>query len=377
MSKKTLSRTIKISLLLAAGVYMAWFVYQVLDYTRPEDRSSLYPNEIIGIYHIHSHFSDGKKDLNYIIKTADQSQADFLILTDHGNLNLKSLQASGFKSNVLVLGGSELSLNRGHLVVMGLPPPFFPFSHTAEEAGYQIKQKKGFSVIAHPYSKNRWSWEKKNPYSGMEIINADSMLKSSFPGIIPYLPFLLIKPEITALKMLHSPRTNLMKWDNINLQRPFYGYYAADAHMFYSALFQLLRLHIPLNEALSSDYQTAASQIHSALAQGRFFNSIDGAADASGFRFWGENKNRRIPMGSTTAFEPGTILHIQLPGPQTCKARLIHNGSPVPIHSGKHIRYNADKPGFYRVEVYLPNSRLSESCPWILSNPIFFEEKSQ
>ncbi len=376
MKKNQISRWIKISLLSVLGVYLVWLVCQTLNYSPPEDHSFRISNEVIGIFHVHSHFSDGKKDLNFIAAAAARSGADFLILTDHGNPNLESQQASGFKSGVLILGESELSLNRGHLVAIAIQPPFLPLSRSAGEAAVQIKQRQGFSVIAHPYSKNRWSWGDSDQYSGMEIINADSMFRSSFPGIIPYLPFLLFKPEITAIKILHPPLANLKKWDDINRRRPFYGYYATDAHMFYRPLFSLMRLHVPLNEEPAADFQSAASQVYSALAQGRFYNGIDGASDTSGFRFWGEEGNRHIPMGSSAGWTPETILHIQLPQAKVSRLRLIHNGSAIPLNPSDHLQFRPKKSGFYRVEVYLQHHFLSEDCPWILSNPIFLEKQS-
>ncbi|MFO7866458.1 MAG: hypothetical protein R6V02_06565 [Candidatus Aminicenantes bacterium] len=373
--KKTLNRRwIIFSLVAVLGVYSFWVVFQVLRYSHPTDLSFRFPNEIVGVYHVHSHFSDGKKDVNAIAAAAAGCRLDFLILTDHGNPNLQSQQASGIKAGVLVLGGSELSLNRGHLVAMNIQPPFTPLSGTAEIASFQIEQKGGFSVIAHPYSKSRWSWGKENRYSGMEIINADSMLKSSFPGILPYLPILLFKPEVTAIKMLRYPRANLMKWDDINRRRPLYGYYAADAHMFYKALFSLLRLHVLLEKSLDSDFKTASAQIYTALSQGRFYSGIDGAADTSGFRFWAENPDGRIPMGSSAPLTSATRLHIELPAAQLCRVRLIHNGSVLPLQPEKHIQFKPENPGFYRVEVTLKKSLLSENCPWILSNPIYLKE---
>jgi hypothetical protein len=375
MKKKSAARRIKIALVSALAIYLTWFGYQLLQFNQAAAPFRSLPNELVGIFHVHSQFSDGAKNLDFISEAAAASGADFLILTDHGNLNLESIQASGHKSGILILGGSELSLNRGHLVTMNIPPPYYPLSHDAEKAAFQIFKKKGISVIAHPYSKNRWSWGETGYYSGMEIINADSMLKSSFPEIIPYLPFLLVKPEITAVKMLHSPRANLKKWDSINQRQPFYGYFAADAHMFYKTLFALLRLHIPLDRELEPDEKTAGAHIFSALQKGGFYNSIDAAAHASGFRFWGESGGQLIPMGTKARLETDTVLHIQLPQGAACSVQLIHNGDPIPLPAEIPIQFNVKSPGFYRVEVYLRHRFLSESCPWILSNPIYLEKR--
>jgi hypothetical protein len=336
------------------------------------------PSEIVGAYHIHTLFSDGRKSPSDIAKLASKESLDFIILTDHGRPNRESLKVQGWEEDVLVLAGSELSVSRGHLVALGFDGSDVSFSQETEIAVHQIRASEGFSIIAHPYSKTRWSWGKSIEYSGLEIINADTMLKQSFSGIIPYLPSLLIAPKYVLLKMLQKPDKNLKKWDGMNSFRPVYGYYSSDIHIFYRPMLSVLKLHVILSDPLSRDFDAAKKQVFNALREGRFYNAVDAAAEAGGFRFWGESEGIRIPMGGNFALNSPAALHIRSPFPFSTETRLLHEGNIICRSSEDEFIYNAEEPGHYRVEVYLKErSPLNEDVPWILSNPIFLGEKEQ
>ena len=336
------------------------------------------PLEIVGSYHIHSTFSDGQKTPDKIAKIAARSALDFIILADHGAPNWESLASTGWKQGTLVLAGSEISSNRGHLVVMGFGTPPRNFSSQAEEASFQANKWGGFSIIAHPYSKTRWSWGEYAGYSGIEIINADSMLKKNILQTLVYLPALLIKPELSGLKMLSKPVKTLNKWDELNQKhaghRVVYGYFSTDAHLLYGPLFSLLKLHVLLEKPLSQQYGEAEQQVYTALKHGRFFNAVDAAAPAAGFRYWGESGGQTIPMGEAFSPEGPVTLHIETPASLACEVQLIHNRRALPLPGESPRQYLATQPGTYRVEVYLrEKTPLNKNCPWIVSNPIFLK----
>jgi len=334
------------------------------------------PLEIQGAYHIHTIHSDGRKPTEKIAEFASQSSLDFIILTDHGNPNLESLATAGWKKNVLILAGSELSVNRGHLVALGFMPAQTPFSQNADTAFYQIKARGGLSIIAHPYSKVSWSWGKSIGYDGLEIINANNMLKYDLFRFILLVPSLLVKPEYAMLKMLQRPDKNLRKWDELNQSHPTFGFYSVDAHLLYKPLLPLLQLHVLLNEPLSDEFELASRQVLSALHQGRFYNAVDSAAHANGFRFWAQKGQRRVLMGEKTSLDSRIILRIQAEFPFAKEVHLIHNGKKIMTSTDKSMEYQPTQPGFYRVEVYLKEKTpMHKDIPWILSNPIFFREK--
>ncbi len=358
--------------------YILWFSFHLLRFKtyKPDPKTSS-SHEIVGIYHIHSTLSDGKKEPDKIAHIAARSGLDFIILTDHGEPNFASLKAKGWKEGLLMLSGTEMSVNRGHLVGLGFETPSQRFSENAEQAAHQVNALNGFTIIAHPYSKISWSWGKYAGYSGIEIINADSMLKKNIVPVLPFLPALFIKPGLPLLKMLNRPEKNLRKWDMLNRSYKTYGYFSTDAHLLYKPLFAFLRLHVLLNEPLASDFKVAENQVYSALKKGRFFNAADAAAYATGFRFWGKSGTAKIPMGASIQFDAPVTLNIQLPSGLEQKAYLIHNGKSQPLPPGNPTIYEVTQAGVYRVEVFLKErTPLLRNCPWIISNPIFLREKN-
>jgi hypothetical protein len=363
-------------LFLLYALWMGILLIPFRTYTAAElDKS---PLEIQGAYHIHTVHSDGRKTTDKIAELASLSSLDFIILADHGNPNIESMKTSGRKQGILVLAGSELSVSRGHLVALGFKPEGIPFSQNAEKAFYQIKDRDGLAIIAHPYSKVSWSWGKPVGYHGLEIINANTMLKYDVFRIILLAPSLLIKPEYAMLKMLQPPGINLKKWDELNQTHPTYGFYSVDAHLLYKPLLPLLQLHVLLEEPLPDEFDLAAQQLLSALHHGHFYNAVDSAAQAVGFRFWAQKGEKKALMGETMALDSRITLRIQAKFPYAQEIRLIHNGKIIMTSAGKTMEYQPVQAGFYRVEVYLKEKTpLHEDIPWILSNPIYIQEKSQ
>ncbi|MFB0566369.1 MAG: hypothetical protein ACETWK_11930 [Candidatus Aminicenantaceae bacterium] len=373
MRKKKLLYILPVLFLL----YIIWLGYHLLWFktykTPPPDDAHL---EIEGAYHIHTVFSDGRKHPDKIAKIASDASLDFIILTDHGNPNYECLQSQGWKKEVLVLAGSELSVSRGHLVALGFKTPSIPFPQNAERASQKIEALHGFSIIAHPYSKASWSWGKIVCYQGLEIMNGDTILKRNFISSLPFLPALLVKPEFALLKMVDRPYLNLKKWDTINATHSIYGYFSVDAHLIYRPLFSLLRLHVLLRNSLSSDFQTAKNQVTEALRKGSFYNSIDAAAQARGFRFWASKREASILMGRTLLLDSPVMLHIKAQFPFSIEILLIHDGKTILRSTKTGIAFEAKNPGTYRVEIYLKErTPLGKDIPWIISNPIFLQEE--
>jgi len=383
MSKK---KKILLTILTLIVVYFIWLGVPLIRFKTYESTSSdtnniqsknKSPFEIEGAYHMHSTCSDGLKPVDKIAKFASDASLDFIILTDHGKPNFASLACQGWKEGILVLAGSELSVSRGHLVGLDFGIPSRSFSQNAEQAANQIKALNGFSVIAHPYSKVRWSWGIYTNYSGIEIINGDTMLRKNIPLSILRLPTLLIKPQYPLLKTLRRPEKNIKKWDMLTSKHTVFAYFAVDAHMLYRHLFSLLRLHLLLNEPLSNEFEKAKNQVYNALRNGRFFNVIEGAGRGEGFRFSAKKGNKTIHMGSTVIMNSPVTLHIDVPFPFAKEVHLVHNGEKVLKTYKNSVSYPAEKQGTYRVEVYLrEKSPLKRDVPWILSNPIFLRRKS-
>ena len=371
-----MKKKILIVFLALFALYILWLSIGLLSFkTYKNAEHKEYPLEIEGVYHIHTIFSDGKKGIDEVEKIASQAPLDFIILTDHGRPNYESYACQGWREDLLVLAGSELSSSRGHLVALGFNLPSQSFSQNAEDSVYEIQGKGGFSIIAHPYSKTKWSWGEFVGYSGIEIMNADTMLRTNILSSLFYLPAILLNPKYFLLKILDNPRRNLRKWEELNTDHTVYGYFSTDAHFFYSTLFDLFHLHILISSPLSKDFDKAKNQVYDALKKGRFYNSVHTAAQASGFRFWGEQGAEKIPMGGKASPDSPVNLNIQAPFSFDKEIHLIHDGKVIYRSTEESASYLTSEPGTYRVEVYLKErSPLRKNIPWILSNPIFLRE---
>jgi hypothetical protein len=358
------------------GAYLLWVGYHIARFKPYRVESAAGGQEIEGVYHVHSAFSDGRASVESIARAAAGAGLQFIILTDHGNPNRPSLDSQGWKSGVLVLAGSELSVSRGHLVALDFRQPDRPFAQNAEESMRSVRRLGGFTVIAHPFSKVRWNFGGPEDPAGIEIINGDTEIKRRVAKSLFWFPALLVSPRLALIKMLDSPVRNLAKWDELTSSRRVYGYFSADAHVLYGSLFNFLRLHLFLKQPLSSDFETARAQVFEALRSGKFYNAVDAAGQARGFRFWAAIRDRRMPMGSTLPPAESLTLEIRAPYDFPKEIRLMAGGRTLLSSSLNSVSYPVSSPGAYRVEVYLKGrTPLAEDIPWIVSNPIFVREE--
>jgi len=366
-----------------AAAYAAWLIIQIVSYkkyvTPPEiaraeigppgtpgaayDESSYEPVELRGAYHMHTRHSDGAKSVEEVAAAAERAGLDFIIVTDHGAPNLPSLDAQGKIGRVMVIAGTEISSSRGHLVALGFARPPKPFSQNADLAVREVKSLGGFSVVAHPYSKTRWSWGDQTEFDGIEIMNVDGDLRRGWVLTALCAPILLVKPEAALLKILDAPVETTRKWDQLleSTGRSINGFYGVDAHrLFYETGLSVLNLHVQLGSLAPVDFPEASAAILESLRQGWFYSAIDGAADPSGFRFW---MLRGLPGP--------TILRARTPYSFAHETRLLRNGAVIASITGTNLEVEAREPGVYRIEVYLrERTPLRRDVPWILSNPI-------
>lgn len=358
-------------------LYSVWLVFGVVSYRQYKASPAAGSQwEAEGAYHIHTTLSDGLKSPDKVVKIAARSSLDFIILTDHGSPNREAHKVEGWKEGVLLLAGSELSTSRGHLVALDYDLPESRFFQNADQAAIQIRQLNGFSIIAHPYSKIRWTWGDSLLAEGMEIINADSMLKRNFFRWLPFLPSALVSPKYFTLKILDFPEQNMRKWNELSFHQKIYAYFSTDAHALYRPLFAFLRLHVVLSEPLSEEFGRAKHQVMASLREGHFYNAVEAAAEADGFRFWAEKGTKKIPMGSSENASGQVRFRVLAPFPFSTKIQLLCNGKIVSNSSNGEIDFLSEQPGTYRVEVYLEErSPLAGGTPWIVSNPIFFTER--
>jgi hypothetical protein len=377
----------RLILILVLAAYAAWIVIRLASFKRyamppeivraeilPPGAAGITPREgppppveLRGAYHMHTRFSDGAKTVPEVAAAAARAGLDFVILTDHGAPNLASLEAQGKIGRVVVIAGTEISSSRGHLVALGFDRPEPPFSQNADLAVREIRSRGGISVVAHPYSKTRWSWGGPLEFDGIEVLNFDSDVRRGWVKSLLDFPVLLAKPEAALLKILDPPVESTRKWDQLmeSAGRPLWGFYAVDAHrFFYARALAALNLHVQVDSLVPVDFPGAAAAVIEALRRGCFYSAVDGAADPAGFRFWREGEG-----------SGATLLHVETPYSFAHETRLLLKGRTVASATGTNLVYEAREPGAYRVEVFLrERTPLGRDVPWICGNPIMVEK---
>jgi len=347
-----------------------------------------------GVYHMHSVFSDGKGTIDEITNAAAALNLDFVILTDHGRPNIQSSMSTSWKNNVLLVGGSELSLHSGHLAVMGYKMPDYIFPPEPQEAINEIDNDKGVSFISHPFdNKVPWTdWDIQG-FTGLEVLSSYSAARRA--GILKILIFplkYLIDSKYALLNTMQYPTVNIKKWDSLNsgakTSHRYYGIYALDAHAklpitkkiqlnfpTYKSMFEIMTVYVKVDHALEKNAHEAASTIVSSLREGNFFNVIEGIAPANGFdvsieKFCGG------PGGGFSKEPPGRRrqkLELLMPFDFETDVVVLKDGEVyqrIENNQKKKLEIEMKEPGVYRVEVYVPGNTF-DHLPWIMTNPFF------
>lgn len=373
----------------------------------PTPRQEQY--DYAGALHIHSTYSDGVGTMEQIAQAAGKAGLDFIVMCDHSNLDVLVNHQDGWQGRTLVLAGTEITTDTGHLLALNVPPSFVPAPGSAVEAQQAIRTAGGIGFIALPCDlKDHWrNFALHQPGIGLEVFNLSAIARTkiSLPGLL--LVWLRYNSP-RRLKAFHlvaaRPARELALWDRLMLpldpggpSRPVVGIASLDAHAVmrfggrsypyptYEESFRTLRTHVVTARPLSRDPLQAANdarQVHAALAQGHCFIAYDNYADARGFRFEAlpSADAPSAQMGDTlTPGNGGVRLQVQAPSPNAL-VRLFHNGVVVAAARGGRLSFQAHAAGAYRVEVYLYRFHCGDLCfgakPWIFSNPIYVQPVS-
>jgi hypothetical protein len=113
------------------------------------------------------------------------------------------------------------------------------------------------------------------------------------------------------------------------------------------------------------------SQVWQALGAGRAYVAFDWLADPTGFVYRAERAADNWPIGSEVPFVEG--LRLRAEAPLSGHFKLVRDGQVVVDQNGTALDFPVDKPGVYRVEVWLKVA--DEDRPWILTNPIYVRGK--
>jgi hypothetical protein len=114
-------------------------------------------------------------------------------------------------------------------------------------------------------------------------------------------------------------------------------------------------------------HEVTEDNVREALQAGRAFVAFDWIADPTGFVLRTDRGTDSWPMGSVVPFSAD--LRLRAEAPLEGAFKLLRDGEIILEQNSNKIDVPVDKPGNYRVEVWL--TLAGEARPWILSNPVY------
>ena len=377
-----------------------------------------------GALHIHSTYSDGAGTVEEIADAANRAGLDFLVLCDHSSLQARTDGQDGWRGRTLVLIGTEVTTDTGHLLALDVPDSFLPASGDAVEAQQAILGSGGLGFVALPCDlKDHWrDFDRFQDGIGLEVFNLSAIARTkiNLPTLAEVWRRYKSRRPLRAFHLVSArPARELKLWDTLTAapgpgrpSRRVVGIASLDAHAVmkfarrsypfptYEETFRTLRTHlvtaqplsrgeVPARERMASNKKDAV-QVHDMLASGHCYMAYDNYADPTGFLFEAEASQephtsaRQISalMGDSLILPdpgdalPGLRLVAQSPRTRSL-VRLYKDGRLVAAARGGRLEYAVAEPGVYRVEVFLYRTRLGNLClgakPWIFSNPIYVQ----
>ncbi len=340
--------------------------------------------EYIGCIHGHSVYSDGSGTYPEIIKAGQDSDLDYLMMSDH--MNLKGLENGfrGWHDKLFMSIGYEINdpSDQHHYLAFGLKKTLRSgLEH--QEYIQKVKKLKGLGIAAHPFEERDSkkslkgyppiSW-KTLEYPEIEVIELWNMMshwmeKTTLKNLL----WNLFHPRSFST----FPKKNLLQWwDGANLTKKVTAVGSVDVHakifnilgiyqfkiFDYKVMFKSIRTHILLENDINSNLpdDIVENSIFNAIQKGSCFISNFRRGEARGFRFWVENDNEKYNMGDEL-YSNEVKLFVKIPKTAICK--VFRNGEIYKIIETKELELIVPN-GLYRIEVELKNRG------WIYSNHI-------
>ncbi len=353
----------------------------------------------VGVVHVHSSYSDGSGSVADILRAAKQTGLDFVVLTDHRDPVALRNEGQEYRGGVLLLAGSEVATEGGHVLALDIPDPVLRFGTGPAETLRNISEMGGFAIAAHPYARRAnfaWANWDVSGLTGIELFNFFSgwRRQSGWSVAIAAAAYPFSPRRALAAGLDWEPRL-LEDWDAMLQERDVVAWVGLDAHGHatlpwgfelpwpsYGSVFEMARNHLILNEPLVGDAVKDRASIYRALKNGSGFMSFDGLADGSRFRFHAEDGSREWPIGShipVDVVEAGSFrLVASVEAPAGTRLRLLKDGTSLVESTDRPLSHPIDGPGIYRVEAILDSRFVPgrREQPWIVSNPIFVSSVS-
>lgn len=333
-----------------------------------------------GCMHIHTTESDGTKPLEEVVALGREVGLDFMMFTDHMNLNNRDAGKEGYYGDTLVTVGYEHNdLNDHHHYLLFDSPRVYPKDMTAAQYVAAGAADGALGILAHPDEvrtsmKNHPAYPWKDwstvGFTGIEVWNQMSAWTEKLTR------FNLLPMAFSPRKSMVAPTDRILKkWDELSMNGKCVGMAGVDAHAFairiwpftveifpYKVHFKSLRCYVLMSEPLSSAAATARVQLYDAIRDCRLFFANERWGGAERFRFFAESGADRVGCGGDIPLSKELKLTIELPAKATL--RLIHNGRLIVETESDRLQFDVSSAGIYRVEAFKGRRG------WIFSNHI-------
>lgn len=337
-----------------------------------------------GVVHIHTNLSDGRGTPADVVEAGRRSGADFIVITDHNRVDADVFdRLPSHPGDPLVIVGSEVSTEAGHVLAIGIRPPTFRFSGTLREVLDDIRHLGGCAFAAHPTSprgETRFTREEEPGTWGVEVVNGDTAWREASPAALALAAWSYpVRPAFALAQTLGTFAAERGLWDRVQSRRYAPAVGGTDAHgripisrtssipvPSYEALFGLVRTVVALDEPLPANRGQARVAITRALCAGNSVVAIPSFADPKGFSFVAQSDDRATGgPGAAIRFRPGITLRAGGAVPAGTTIRLVEGGREIAAGPSP-LEFKVAAPGVYRAEAYVAG----RATPWILANPI-------
>jgi len=333
--------------------------------------------EYVGSIHLHSCYSDGSGTVREITAAARRAGLDFLILTDHDTLRPRDDRWQGWRDDVLVVVGIEVTCRRrSHVVVLGARDVAGLRWKPLRRVLFDLQNQGAAAFVAHAHPAHIMGvslkagelldWDIPG-FAGVELW---SFMHDICNGLTPWRAPSFIR---TWRKFVRGPHPDTVAhWDRVTAERRFPAIGSIDNHAIvlpfigmrivpYEDGFRTLRTHI-ISEAWSGRPEDAAI-VREALCQGRAFIALDMIGDSRGFRFEADSGGQVLQMGEERTWAGPATLRVH--SPLAADLRLLRAGVTVASADGTDLQFKAAEAGVYRAEARL------DGKPWVYTNPIY------
>lgn len=367
-----------------------------LDVPYRKEKYSTDHYDYSGLIHFHTGFSgDAFGSYDDISKDAARQSIDFLISTEHNNLDATKQGQEGWHNNVLMLSGVESSRQEGYLLAFGIGDYTTAKKDKTESLIADVVRQQGVMIIAHP-SRPKWRWKSlpDDRISGMEIVDLADLLYSA--SISQKLRTLILYPFNRAqayLALVPDPPSLTTGWDAITRQRRFVGTYGPDFHQSLrlvrsialhwppaSEVMRFARDHIVSATPFVGTLEADKAMVIDAIRRGHLYIGLDIMGDTTGFMFSASRGDERVWMGDELRQGGDAAFKVDLPVGATALTPTLHvmrNGEEIfseRWNAASPLLFSAGDPGAYRVEVRVRRPGFAAGggeITWIYSNPIY------